>query len=520
MKQAKKIISVLLVVLMLAVSMPVSAAFIVDFESDERIQYGTYPQTLITDEETIIKLNAEKKAWASYQYYSGTGMDFDGEMEPNDTMRFADFFCEGEKYRAVTFSEYRAYRSDFIRSAENSKQDDNGFFTDTVYYFKYEPLSWRILDAEKGLVICDSLIDAQPYHNMVYKDDNGYWRDATASVYASDYATSDIRTWLNESFFETAFTETQKENIKTTELSNNARNTKFSSASTADKVFMLSHDDLWDGYAGRFYPYEKTKARGTDYAKCQGLDVKNNDFGDSTWWLRTPGDFGGGSACTVLEQWGVYYYTYLNVAGFGVRPSCELNALISDTAVSQTLFSAQKHVHSFVPGETRPATCVATGEQSFICDCGALESEEIPIDSNNHVNTEITDAVMSTCIEKGFSTGVYCSDCKQYLSGHEEQPLGNHTTVLQNNTPAGCTTEGYTGDQYCTTCKQIIIKGSTVYALGHTEPNGEGKCDRCGEQLLDPSELPHPGGRPFNPFYIIRLVFEFLKKAILMMLGK
>ena len=112
----------------------------------DTIQFGSYPQLHVADASLIAALNAAEKTWASYEYYSGTGNAYDGQMQPGDWMRFADFFYNGEKYRAVTFDEYRPQRPGSSRNAGETQQDENGYYTGNVYYFKYEPLTWKVLD--------------------------------------------------------------------------------------------------------------------------------------------------------------------------------------------------------------------------------------------------------------------------------------------------------------------------------------------------------------------------------------
>ena len=197
------------------------------------------------------------------------------------------------------------------------------------------------------------------------------------------------------------------------------------------------------------------------------------------------------------------------------------------------------HTHNYAVAVTKAATCAATGIKTFTCSCGDSYTETIPINLNNHVNTKNVAAAASTCTVKGYTAGVYCNDCKQYISGHAEQPLAQHTltTVNQKATPctaegysgdqvctvcnqtitsgtaiakkahtlttvnqkaAGCTTAGYTGDQVCTTCNQTITKGSAVNALGHTSPDSNGNCTRCGTHIKDvtPSQPSNPQPNP------------------------
>ena len=119
---------------------------------------------------------------------------------------------------------------------------------------------------------------------------------------------------------------------------------------------------------------------------------------------------------------------------------------------------------------TKAATCSSTGVKTYTCSvCGDTYTETISINSNNHVNTTNVAAVASTCTVKGYSAGVYCNDCKQYISGHVEQSLAAHQTTVINAREATYDADGYTGDTYCTVCKQTLSYGSSIPKL--TKPN-------------------------------------------------
>ena len=182
------------------------------------------------------------------------------------------------------------------------------------------------------------------------------------------------------------------------------------------------------------------------------------------------------------------------------------------TPSNSVTFTIGNHTHDWTLNGTEAATCIATGTKTFTCSCGASYSETISINSsnhvnttnvaatastcsvkgysagvycndckrfisghesqqlapNNHVNTTNVAATRSTCTEKGYSAGVYCNDCKQYISGHEAQPLAAHQTTTINARAATCTATGYTGDQYCTVCQQTISYGTAIQRKDHT----------------------------------------------------
>ena len=178
MKQMKRFFSIILAFLILALCVPVAFSEETTCAVGDLITFGSYPQTRV-DETPALKAGAESAKWASYEYYSGTG-SFDGNMQPGDWMQFADFFVGSEKYRAVMFTQYRPFSTNMISDASNSYQDDNGYSLNSVYYFKYEPLTWRVLDPSTGYIMCEYLIDVQAYQNKTFfsEDSHVSWQDS------------------------------------------------------------------------------------------------------------------------------------------------------------------------------------------------------------------------------------------------------------------------------------------------------------------------------------------------------
>ena len=313
------------------------------------LQFGSYPQTRVTDPSLISALNEVPKNWASYKYYSGTSTDeyarsFNGQMTPGDWMRFADFTYNGEKYRAVVFDEFRPGRTGHSFARTDSKVKQNGFSKNTVYYFKYEPLTWRVLDPAAGLVICENLIDAQPYQNMIYNYNAAnsgsttgeFYQGIESSTYCSDYVTSHVRAFLNDDFYNTAFSQAQKQNIETTVLNNSATVSTYDSASTADKVFLISYSDALNSAYG-FTSNAGRCPDPTEYALSQGY------INSCSWWLRTPGSKSF-YACSVRDNGAVNDNGTVCDTFYGVCPAMRLSALAADVAVADNCYSAEKHV--------------------------------------------------------------------------------------------------------------------------------------------------------------------------------
>ena len=85
--------------------------------------------------------------------------------------------------------------------------------------------------------------------------------------------------------------------------------------------------------------------------------------------------------------------------------------------------------HDYVDHPSQAATCIAVGWEAYqTCSrCDYTSYEEKGVDPTNHVNTQTVPETASTCIAHGYTAGVYCNDCKQYISGHTEKALADHT---------------------------------------------------------------------------------------------
>ncbi|MBQ7597994.1 MAG: leucine-rich repeat domain-containing protein [Clostridia bacterium] len=176
----------------------------------------------------------------------------------------------------------------------------------------------------------------------------------------------------------------------------------------------------------------------------------------------------------------------------------------------------EDHTHSYTSTVTQAATCTETGVRTFTCSCGETYTEVIPVDNSNHVNTKNVAATASTCTAKGYTAGVYCNDCKKYISGHNERPLAAHQTELRNAQEPTCIMAGYTGDYYCTVCKQLIKEGEYIDELGHVDKNTDGKCDRCNLTVNPtPEPKPEPEEENLNFFErILKIIKDFFDRIL------
>lgn len=150
------------------------------------------------------------------------------------------------------------------------------------------PIEWLVLarDGSKALLISRYGLDAQPYNTT---NSEVTWETCT------------LRTWLNSTFYNKAFSSAEQAAILTT----NVDNSKYQCYSgwstnggnnTQDKVFLLSYAEANKYFDVTHDNSSNTKSRvaPTAYAIAQGAWTSSSDkTADRTyagcWWMRSPG---------------------------------------------------------------------------------------------------------------------------------------------------------------------------------------------------------------------------------------
>ena len=254
--------------------------------------FGKYPQTRVTDDTLINNLNkmagykpnsTNKYNWTDYNYYISTSITSfmfyqDIDYDNNGTYDF----------RGVYFTQYRPMYSS--KSSSESNQEENGYLPNTIYWFRYDPIEWNILSEINGkvLIIANLILDSQDYYPS---SSTSSFNHNGGKGYANNYELSNIRKFLNENFYNTAFNKQEKSIIQTTLVDNSASSTTsngsdYACNNTNDKLFLLSYKEATTYYTSKL----ERMAKGSDYAKSQGLGVsKNSSFlGSSSWRLRSP----------------------------------------------------------------------------------------------------------------------------------------------------------------------------------------------------------------------------------------
>ena len=150
------------------------------------------------------------------------------------------------------------------------------------------PIEWLVLarNGSNALLISRYGLDTKPYNTS---DIKVTWSSCT------------LRTWLNNVFYNKAFSAAEQKAIMTTTV-DNSKSQCYSAydtsggSNTQDKVFLLSYAEA-NGYFGATYDNSdnmKSRAAPTAYAIAHGAytyfsDKTAADENTGWWWLRSPG---------------------------------------------------------------------------------------------------------------------------------------------------------------------------------------------------------------------------------------
>ena len=250
---------------------------------------------------------------------------------PEDNVTYID--SDGTSYLCRSKSVTTSKR---VLNEETQTYETINTTTTNYYYYKYEPIQWRVLNVSDGkaLLLADKCLDYSPYHST--------WEEVT-------WETCSLRKYLNSKFKETAFSQTEQELIEPTNVINTRAN-PYSQASggnnTIDEVFLLDIYETTkrdygfceepDDVAKTIYEYDSgmlsntRKCVYTDYTNDGGTyDFKTEYLYSSCWWLRSPGV----SLCDTTHyatyvQYGCIFYTddfIKPLYTMAVRPAITIN---------------------------------------------------------------------------------------------------------------------------------------------------------------------------------------------------
>ena len=380
--------------------------------------FGSYPQTEVTGDALTSAI---------------TGASYDAN---------GDAWVDGTKYCRI------------------SKSDTNNtdYFGDSEYrYFKWERIKWRVLqnDGSTLFVAADQGLDCKDYNE---EDTDITWENCT------------LRSWLNSSFYQTAFSSAEQGAVVEQNVVNDD-NPEYGTEggnNTNDKVYLLSTGETTNlayGFCEDDGTYSVSRLLKTsDYAHARGAYINDdNDYaGNCLWWLRSPGNHAGLAAL-------VSHYGYVcrngypvNISDYAVVPALHIN-------LSSDLWSLADDGSSGEGGDN------GTGDEPPIC--------------TEHTWSEGTVTKAPTCTQKG-EKEYTCTVCGETKT-EEIEATGRHTWDKGKVTKAPTCTQKGEKEYTCTVCGETKTEElaktahtyQTIITKATTAKNGstKEKCSGCGE---------------------------------------
>ncbi len=245
----------------------------------DTLTFGIYPQTRVSNTTLLAQLNTLTTTESNgYFLYNGS---------------------------------YYAKKSASTFNIDYTFSDGTKIVDGTTYWFKCEPIKWDILSISNGKysLVSTFLLDAHRYNEYYDGTKNGY--------YANNYKNSEIRSWLNNEFYNSAFS-LDSSSIQTTLVDNSASTTDSSTnvyacENTNDKVYLLSYQDCKNT---TYFPDDESRfCQPTDYARAKGVC-------GHWYWTRSPLSSGySGYASFVRSDGSLYNIRNVSSANIGVRPA-------------------------------------------------------------------------------------------------------------------------------------------------------------------------------------------------------
>ena len=314
--------------------------------------------TITTDTSTLTQSAGVKTVTVSYsEGGSSVTKDFPVDVvnvgvptklttytSPNNTDNSWTYMAFGEwpQTEAVDFKPTTAPQSHGIFVDNYYVEGNDKYVKEGDKYYKVEPIVWRVLNKDyastgKALLLAESILTGGIPYYVDTSSRRITEKEGFVTVYPNNWQYSTIRAWLNgryeekdsqlntytdKGFLQTAFTESARKLIADTSVDNSAASTipsgiritdkdyelfwnsgenpYASDTPTKDKIFLLSEQeatnsdygfDEYDRWVGDDYgTTTSTRIRDTtDYAEATGAYPGDSSAGyGGWWWLRSP----------------------------------------------------------------------------------------------------------------------------------------------------------------------------------------------------------------------------------------
>ena len=422
-KKIKRIVSVCIALIMLLGTAPIQkmvfAADLSDLSVGDTIEFGTYPQ----EDSSIPDFNVSEMVdeWTSLGLYGGNNYAVtnevriyeNGSMKPVDAVMYSDFEYNGIKYRALK-----------ITGTKPEYTGQSWTPCDAVYkVFRFEPIKWKVTKVSPLTLEAVKSIDCRPFNQyLTLGEDGKNYSDEACTKNPTNFTSSSLYKWLNDDFYNTAFSDTEKSGI-------------------SGKVTTVSASGLSGSVRQNNPKYM------TPYAKSFGK------VEDGVWWSTTVFSNNQGDSRKLISVFGASDNRYVSSLTVGVVPSIIVS-------------------HIYEKEITKEATCTEKGILTYTCSiCGDKYTEEIPVIPHTYTES----VVAPSCTEKGYTE--YTCICGDSYKDNYTEPTG-HSYTAETVAPTD-TENGYT-KHTCSLCGDTY-NDTYIDPLGHNYSSEIIKSPTCVE---------------------------------------
>lgn len=304
------------------------------------IWFGSYPQSEVVCETNTRRISELESNDNLYAVVSRTQWD---KIISAEYDNYGDAAVDGVKYRCLSKTDAVDVESEYDDYYE--RDGDYEWDDDTVRYFRYEPIKWRVLNVNgnDALLVADKGLDDQKYNTT---DADVTWAGCTVRSWLNGYDSS-VNTYgidySNKNFINTAFRSSERSAIKTTEVINDDNIIYGTEGcyNTSDKIFLLSENEVCNSSTALPYGFVKSlstddearRCKSSTYAKAMGvMSCSQSQYLENCfWWLRSPGVIDEAAG---VDYDGSAYDHYSGIGadftGIAVRPALHLNLSYSD----------------------------------------------------------------------------------------------------------------------------------------------------------------------------------------------
>ncbi|MBQ7365931.1 MAG: InlB B-repeat-containing protein, partial [Spirochaetaceae bacterium] len=311
------------------------------------VEFGDWPQTI--KDASVNVYETKSKEMGMFTYYLGDDGNHYVKEEEN---------ANGAGYKY-----------------SNGEQAGQG--GTSTKWFKVEPIVWRVLTEDykdpngnstgNALLLAEKILTGGIPYYVDTSSRRITEKEVSVTVYPNNWQYSTIRAWLNgryeekdsqlktytdKGFLQTAFTESAQTLIADTTVDNTAASTTdagsnlppatdYACANTKDKIFLLSEKEATTGaylkekgITDEDYGFDEYSGSGegntrirvtTDYAKATGAYQDSTEGNGGWWWLRSPYYDLEHNARDIDHYGHAYSNGYVNLTYGGVVPALSIS---------------------------------------------------------------------------------------------------------------------------------------------------------------------------------------------------